>query len=238
MSLRDEQILLGEADGELPEARRAELEASNAEILEALPPAMVAAEIDRRLGRARRQRARRRAWLSGIGSVAVAAALLAVLWPRPEGSAELAPEIVRIKGDPQLAIFRKEADSVRRLAPGAAVQTGDELQLSYHAAGARHGVILSVDGRGVVTLHLPESPGASTALDRSGPIALGFAYRLDDAPGFERFFFITSAAPIDAGEVARRFERWAASARVHPSTDRPPTDLRVRSILLRKASTP
>lgn len=238
MTLRDEQILLGEIDGELPAARRAALETSNAEILEALPPAMVAAEIERRLSRERREARRRRAVWSGAASVAVAAAILAVFWPRARDGVELAPEIVRVKGDPQLAIFRKEAGGVRRLRSSTPVRAGDELQLSYNAAGARHGVILSVDGRGVVTLHHPASAGASTELDRSGPVALGFAYRLDDAPGFERFFFLTSPVAIDAGETVRRFERWAASDRVNPATDRPPTDLRVRSILLRKAPQP
>ena len=39
------------------------------------------------------------------------------------------------------------------------VRKGDTLQLGYVAAGKRFGVIASIDARGTVTLHLPETPG-------------------------------------------------------------------------------
>jgi hypothetical protein len=60
-------------------------------------------------------------------------------------------------------------------------------------------VIASVDGAGVVTLHHPVSeaaPPEATAL-AARPTALPHAYALDDAPRFERFFFITADQPID-----------------------------------------
>jgi len=68
--------------------------------------------------------------------------------------------------------------------------------------GKRFGIIASIDARGRVTLHLPESPGPAVALDRDGERALPHAYELDDSPGFERFFFVTSDAPFATPEIA------------------------------------
>jgi hypothetical protein len=68
------------------------------------------------------------------------------------------------------------------------------VQVAYVAAGRTHGVILSVDGRGAVTLHAPEAGGEPVALAPSGTHSLPRAYELDDAPHFERFFFITADA--------------------------------------------
>jgi hypothetical protein len=60
-------------------------------------------------------------------------------------------------------------------------------------------LIASIDGAGVVTLHYPanaDAPALATALAQK-PTSLPQAYVLDDAPQFERFFFITSEDPIE-----------------------------------------
>ena len=69
------------------------------------------------------------------------------------------------------------------------------LRLGYVAAGRRFGVILSIDGRGAVTLHFPSSPTGATALAGPGESLLPDAFELDDAPEFERFFLITADSP-------------------------------------------
>jgi len=66
-----------------------------------------------------------------------------------------------------------------------------------------YGMILSIDGRGTVTLHLPENKGESTKLESSKQFLLPNAIELDDAPKFERFFFFTSGSPIDVDSVLR-----------------------------------
>ncbi|HEX8539626.1 MAG TPA: ActD-like protein, partial [Cystobacter sp.] len=63
------------------------------------------------------------------------------------------------------------------------------------------GVIFSVDGRGTVTLHAPERGLDAMPLAPSGTHALPQAYALDDAPAFERFFFVTSDDPFSLEEV-------------------------------------
>ena len=92
------------------------------------------------------------------------------------------------------------------------------LQLGYVSAGRRYGAVLSVDGRGSVTLHFPESPAGSPEL-KGGTVSLPSAYELDDAPAFERFFFVTSDAPFDVGTVmesARQLAREPERARYAP----------------------
>ena len=70
----------------------------------------------------------------------------------------------RIKGTekidvskPHILVHRKVNDTVELLESGDEAKAGDLLQIAYVSAGADYGVILSIDGRGVVTLHYPES---------------------------------------------------------------------------------
>lgn len=140
-------------------------------------------------------------------------------------------EITRVKGSapakaqsPGLFIYRKKSDSgaVERLAPNSKTARGDLLQIAYHAGSAQYGVILSIDGGGAVTLHFPPQPTSSSALriagDTSGSgdkrippaIFLDAAFELDNAPVFERFFFITSSTPPDVPELLRAARLFAA----------------------------
>jgi hypothetical protein len=80
----------------------------------------------------------------------------------------------------------------------------DLLQLAYIAAKESHGVILSIDGNGNVTLHFPDKKNHPTSLEQDKKILLPNAIELDNAPGFERFFFITSGVEINAAEILRK----------------------------------
>jgi hypothetical protein len=81
------------------------------------------------------------------------------------------------------------------------------VQLAYGSRGGGHGVLLSIDGAGKVTLHWPEKQdGAAPPLKATGEIRLPSAYELDDAPAFERFFLVRAATPFPvatAVEAAR-----------------------------------
>jgi hypothetical protein len=188
------------ANGE--EQRLFRLAESDAEILAALPASQVAREVERRAATATplSRRRLRPAW--ALSTVAVFAASIAVFVAvLHEGD-----EDTRIKGDehhPALHIYRKTKTGSEAIGPNAAVGKGDTLQIRYLAAGKPYGVIASIDGRGTVTLHLPESPGQAAALSREGERALAHAYELDDSPKFERFVFVTSDAPFDTEEVVR-----------------------------------
>ncbi len=158
--------------------------------------------------------AARRSRLGWAGAGAVVLAVAAgVLVARPSLEPVEAETVHdgRAKGlGAALVVHRKAEDGQQVLRDGDLARAGDVLQLGYRAVGAAHGVVLSVDGRGAVTLHYPASVGGSTGLQRGGEIELGHGYQLDDAPRFERFFFVTSAAPIDVAEVVAAAEALAA----------------------------
>ena len=74
-------------------------------------------------------------------------------------------EVTRMKGArPHLSVYRKTTTGAEQLAAGQPARQRDVLQISYTAADARFGVILSLDGRGTVTWHLPPV-GAGVSFD-------------------------------------------------------------------------
>lgn len=253
-----EQLALGELPAAEAEELRAQLRAngddrldtlerSSAEILATYPPERMAAKIRARLDAGER-RSRSVAWI-GL-SLGVATAAMLAWWivrvPSSEvravdGSsvARVDPppvEVTRAKGDPALLVYRKAPSGKEMLAPQAAAKAGDVLQVAYRAAGARHGVIVSWDGRQSVTLHFPSTPDATTELRQGGVVALEHGYELDDAPAFERFVFVTSSRSLDvdavqaaARAVARGPRPMEAPLELAPGTKQ-------KSFLVRKVS--
>lgn len=230
-ALHLEQLALGELSpaqrdavlarlGDAAELRVAALRAADAEILAAHPPKRVAAEIERRA--APRPRPARALWL-GAPALLAAAALALVLWPEgqvriDEPAAEPAtfvraePGETRIKGlEPRLVLHRQEGERAALLEAPAKARARDVLQVSYVAGGAAHGVVVSLDGGGVVTLHHPQRASDSTALAQDGAIRLPQSYELDDAPGFERFVFVTADAELSPASVVAAARSVAAT---------------------------
>ena len=116
------------------------------------------------------------------------------------------PPDIRIKGEEtidftktQIIIYRKIAGEVELLKDGDQAASGDLLQIAYVPAGMIHGVILSLDGNGVVTLHYPENKDEPSILKKEKKVLLKSSYELDDAPEYERFFFITAMDGIEFG---------------------------------------
>ncbi len=109
----------------------------------------------------------------------------------------------------QLLVYRKIQDQVEMLSDGEQARTGDLLQLAYVTVEESYGVILSIDGKGMITLHFPADKGKSTKLERNKQFLLPNAIELDDAPEFERFFFLTSESPIDVDAVIKALESLA-----------------------------
>ena len=231
--------------------RLAALAADDRAILAAHPPARVAAEVERRRGARQVVVVSRRYRLAGIAMAAAAVALFLTIRPahRPDdGRGAVATRSdrpgaapsERVKGDhhPYLRIHRQRGAGSELLSPAQRVTAGDRLQLSYVAGAARYGVILSIDGRGVVTVHFPESETGDTALaERRQPVFLAHSYRLDDAPGFERFFLVTADHPISVAAVRAAAERLASQPRqAERGTLALDPDLEQSSFLLRKAS--
>ncbi|HEY5952035.1 MAG TPA: hypothetical protein VIV40_41345 [Kofleriaceae bacterium] len=195
----------------------AELEAHPAGPALAIIERRAAAESNRLVARRRRQRL---GWLGVLSTAAAAAVVLVLVIHRPateQPAGETGSSFddgERVKGTARLLAFRQVGDRAERLEQDALVQAGDLIQLRYNAGGQRYGMIASVDGAGVVTLHFPFSdklPPEATAL-AAKPTALPHAYELDAAPSFERFFFITADAPIDVQHSLAALRSFAARA--------------------------
>jgi hypothetical protein len=108
----------------------------------------------------------------------------------------------RLKGTgPAIVAFRKAGDTSAPLRDGDTARERDVIRLGYQSAGRAFGAIVSIDGRGVVTQHLPVSGTTAVRLAASGVALLDAAYELDDAPRFERFCLVTSDRPFDVGVV-------------------------------------
>src|SRR6185503_6350582 len=96
------------------------------------------------------------------------------------------PEYIGIKGDPALRVYKRVGQGSEKLVPGARVARGDLLRLAYLAGERGHfGAVVSIDGRGHVTVHWPEGDTKTApALSPKGEVQLPSAYELDDAPAF------------------------------------------------------
>jgi hypothetical protein len=192
-----------EADGAL-RARLDALARSDDDLRRLIPAERLGEQVRARLGAGRRAAPlspRGRLWPVPI-ALAAAAVLFAALGPRVHAPVVPSTGTDRVKGlKPSLAVFRKTADRSEALADGDVARAGDLIRLGYRAAGRRFGVILSIDGRGHVTVHLPRLGERAAALQPGEVVLLDHAFELDDAPRWERFFFVTSENPFDLGAV-------------------------------------
>ncbi|MDH5720548.1 MAG: hypothetical protein OEZ13_07980 [Spirochaetia bacterium] len=115
-------------------------------------------------------------------------------------------EKTRIKGDAsKLFIYLQRNNRIDLLSEGSVVFKGDLIQAAY-LSEADFGVILSIDGRGKVSLHFPLKENLTTKLNKNQKTKLPYSYELDDAPAFERFFFLFSDNEIDLKKVLRSAE--------------------------------
>ncbi len=206
---RAEQQAVAQAIVEDPalRARVDAIEASSRDILAAHPPRVAAGVIRERIAAPPRAAAAwgRRVAFAAAASLAVVGIGLGVLRLR-EGGLD-APAETRVKGlRPHLSVFRQTPAGIEALGEGALAREGDLVQLTYQAAGRPFGVILSIDGRGVVTVHHPRDGRQAARLVPGQEVRLSSAYRLDDAPGWERFVLVTAEDPFDvaAGGGCRR----------------------------------
>ena len=98
----------------------------------------------------------------------------------------------RIKGlDARMEVWKKTSVGIVQLNDLDSVGEGDEIQLRYAVPEKCFGLLFSMDGNGALTLHMGDGVKA-IELAPGKMNSLPFAYKLDDAPYFEKFFFVTS----------------------------------------------
>ena len=98
----------------------------------------------------------------------------------------------RIKGmTAGLEVWKKMGDSAVQMVNLGEAREGDEIQLRYRVPQKCFGMLFSMDGNGTVTMHMGEGNRA-IELEPGKMTTLPFAYKLDNAPKFEKFFLLTS----------------------------------------------
>jgi len=215
-----ERYLIGELPpSEMESVRRAaesdpsvrqqleQLQLSNREILKHYPPELMAQQIASRVQADTSVRRRsappygRFGSLPKLAGVAVALmVVLLILLPRQANNTRT-PE-TQFKGNaPSLVLFRKLPSGAEPLTEHSVAYPGDIIQIGYWGVGGHYGVILSLDGRGVVTVHLPDQGSKAVLLKAGHLVLLDSAYELDDAPRWESFYFVTSDNPFQLDPI-------------------------------------
>ena len=110
-------------------------------------------------------------------------------------------------GDAELNVYLKGnfAGEDIHLPDQTAIRAGNTIQLAYRVqpevSAEQYGVIFSIDGRSVVTMHYPYNIRQSTRLVCGKLVPLDEAYTLDDAPDYEMFFFVVGDEPLETLSV-------------------------------------
>lgn len=223
-------------------ARLDGLDQSDREVLSLYPPAATVRSIRQRAGLAPSDEAPRpgfRSWALGVPALAAAALALTLTLNLGQVPKGVGPgggdETVRVKGlRPELRGYLVSGREAKTVNSGTEAHAGETLQLNYVSAGKRFGVVVSIDGRGQVTLHLPVQPAEAEPLSPSGEVALPNAYLLDDAPRFERFFLVTADAPFSSELVLGAARRLAKEPGAGSLPLGLPQGLEETSLLVRK----
>ena len=115
----------------------------------------------------------------------------------------------RIKGmQASLEVWKKTGDSAVQMVNLGDAYEGDEIQLRYRVPQKCFGMLFSMDGNGTITMHMGEGNKA-IELEPGKMTTLPFAYKLDNAPKFEKFFLLTSqnAFEIDGNDIDKSLKQ-------------------------------
>ena len=115
----------------------------------------------------------------------------------------------RIKGmQASLEVWKKTGDSAVQMVNLGDAHEGDEIQLRYRVPQKCFGMLFSMDGNGTITMHMGEGNKA-IELEPGKMTTLPFAYKLDNAPKFEKFFLLTSqnSFGIDGNDIDKSLKQ-------------------------------
>ena len=116
---------------------------------------------------------------------------------------------IRIKGmQASLEVWKKTGDSAVQMVNLGEASEGDEIQLRYRVPQKCFGMLFSMDGNGTITMHMGDGSKA-IELEPGKMTTLPFAYKLDNAPKFEKFFLLTSekAFEIDGNDIDKSLKQ-------------------------------
>ncbi|MDC7224682.1 MAG: hypothetical protein PQJ60_13135 [Spirochaetales bacterium] len=190
---------------------------SDKDILSRYKPSLMARQIEEK-GQAERSKGRRKNLNYALAGLSAAAAMLVLGLILPgvipgSGTSDIS-EITRPKGfsETVLTVYRNTGADTEVLDESTVARERDLVQLGYSVpVDMPYGIILSVDGRGVVTRHLAPEGESALALSPGGEHLLDFSYELDDAPRFETFYLLVSDKPFPVDPVIDIISREARS---------------------------
>ncbi len=148
---------------------------------------------------------------------------------------------IRVKGTgSRLQVYMEEGGEPIILSEGDKVRENDVLQIKYVPGGRKYGLIFSIDGRGNVTRIFPDSGRDAAPLEPNRAELIEYGYQLDDAPSFERFFFITADNNFDCDRIVQAAEQLAQELAENENRAAQaeldlPKDIEQASLFLRKS---
>jgi hypothetical protein len=146
---------------------------------------------------------RRWAWLAVPAVVVAVAVLILALWRPPERDDALA-----IKGEASWRVFANRDGQTFAVRDETELAPGDRIRFVVLPDGARYLLVVSVDGRGAVTIYYPYN-GAHSASIEGDRFELAGSIVLDDAPGPERIYAILSDHPVASAVVTAQLRQLA-----------------------------
>lgn len=172
----------------------AALAESDREFLERRPPEIFLADLAKKR---RRVRVRVYALWPCLAAASVFLMFTLATMDSPQESS------IRIKSaDLNLVVYHKTPAGSEILPPSVPLRQSEEVQLAYFSRERLYAAILSLDGRGKVTHHLPLNGAGAPAIETEKIEILPYSYRLDDAPEYETFFLIVSQDPFEGRAMA------------------------------------
>lgn len=142
--------------------------------------------------------------VGALGALLIAFVLITVV--TKENSLDPQNDGIRTKSSTNLRIYRNEKPESVRLDSGDVASEGDLLQIRYMAHKVTYGFIFSVDGNGLLTRHFPATGDMAEKVVQDKLTSLQESYQLDNAPYFEKFYFVTSNNSFSLNEIERSAE--------------------------------
>lgn len=165
-----------------------------------------------------------------LATLAAAASLL-IFWSIP--SIDTGEHTIRTRGKPDVDFMVLRDEAVSPGDESALYRAGDRIQISYRSEGESSLVLLSMDGRGHLSLYYPTQGNEPLGIIPGERHMLPDSIELDDAPEFELFlaFFGANEVSTPRADTERVFENDGLEGLLRLAQDSPDID----AILIRKA---
>lgn len=157
--------------------------------------------------------------LGGFAAAAGAFVILHVPLGDSPTAAAVSPK-ERLKSGVGLSFDVERGGQVVPGDPGAIYKAGDRIQLKYSAPAISNVVVISLDGRGDVTV-FHDDAGAGLRVEAGTGRALPTSIVLDDAPGAERIVACFSESALTSAAVVAAGRRALTAAEGDPRTAGP-----------------